>query len=60
MTEETRNATSVGNNRACSNRGSRKNKHGNDMATVEDRVGATQPIYYGDRQEEELLYLWML
>ena len=30
-------------------RGSREDKHGNDTATAEDRVGVTQPICHGGR-----------
>ena len=60
VAEEARNATSVGDNRAHSNRESRKNKHSDDMTAVEDRVGTIQPICHGDRQEEELLHLWRI
>ena len=60
MAEEARNAPSVGDNRACSNKGSRKKEYNNSVATVESRVGATQPIYYRDRQGEKLLHLWRI
>jgi len=49
MVEEARNATSVGDNRAHSNRGSREDKYGDSMTTAKNRVGTTQSIYYEDR-----------
>ena len=58
MAEEARNAASVGDNRACSDGGSRKDKYGNGTATAEGRVGTMQPICHGNRQGEELLCLW--
>ena len=57
VAEETRNATSAGDNRARSDEGSRKNKHGDDTTAAEGRVGTMQPLCYGDRQGEELLCL---
>ena len=44
---EEANAFSAGDNRACSNGGSKEDKHGNDTATAEDRVGTIQPICHG-------------
>lgn len=41
VVEEARNTASVGNNRTYSDRGSRKNKHGNGTAIAEDGVGTT-------------------
>ena len=58
VAEETRNASLVGNNKAHLNRGSRKDKCNNNMATAEGRVGATQPICHEDRQRKKLLCLW--
>jgi len=46
---EEANAPSTGNNRACSNRGSREDECSNSMTTAEDSVGTTQPIHYGSR-----------
>jgi len=46
---EKANVFSAGDNRACSNGGSRKNKHGDGTATAGDRVGAMQPICHGDK-----------
>jgi len=57
---EKANSFSADNNRACSNKESRKNKCGNDMAAAEDRIGTTQSICHRDRQEEELLHLWRI
>jgi len=37
---EKANAFSAGDNRACSDGGSRKDKHSNDTTAVENRVGA--------------------
>ena len=50
--------SSAGDNRACSNGGSREDKCGDNTTAAEDRVGAMQPICHGGRQREELLYLW--
>jgi len=60
VAEKTRNATSVGDNWTYSNEGSRKNEYSNSMATAEDRVGVTQPLCNGSRQEKELLCLWRI
>ena len=57
---EKANAFSAGNNRTCSNGGSRKDEHGNDMAAAEDRVSIMQPICHGGRQGEKLLHLWRI
>jgi len=38
---EEANAPLAGDNRACSDRGSREDKHNNSMPIAEDRVGAT-------------------
>ena len=43
------NAFSADNNRVCSNGGSREDKCSNGMTTAENRVGTTQPIFYGGR-----------
>ena len=57
VAEET-NAPSVGDNRACSDRGSREDKYSDGTTVAKGSVGATQPICHGGRQEEELLCLW--
>ena len=57
VAEEARNTTLVDDNRACSDGGSRKNKHSDDITVAEGRVGATQPLCHEDRQGEELLCL---
>ena len=57
IAEEAESATSVDNDRAHSDRRSGENEYGDSVPTTEGRVGATQPICDGDRQEEELLYL---
>ena len=49
VAKKARNAPSVGDNRACSNEGSRKKECNNGVATVESRVDVMQPIYYRDR-----------
>jgi len=41
------NTSTVGNNRACSDGESRKNKCRSGMPSTEDRVGSMQPICYG-------------
>ena len=41
--------SSAGDNRACSNGGSRKDKHGNGITAAENRVGTMQLICYGGR-----------
>ena len=55
MAKRTGNASVAGTDRAYSNGGSRKDKHGNGMPSVESMVGATQFIYHGSRQGKELL-----
>jgi len=57
VAEETRNTTSAGDNRARSDEGSKEDKCGDGMTAAKNRVSATQPIHYEDRQKEELLYL---
>ena len=57
MVEEARNAASVGNNGAHSDRESIKDKYSNGTAIVEDRVGTTQPLHNESRQGKELLCL---
>jgi len=51
------NTFSAGNNKVCSNGGSREDECGNGMTTAEDGVGTTQPICYGSGQREKLLCL---
>jgi len=58
VAEEVEN-TSAGDNRACSNRESRKDKCSDSITTAENRVGTMQPICHGDRQGKKLLCLWM-
>ena len=61
MAEEAENAALAGNNRIYSNRGSRKDKRGNDKAPVaRGRVSTKKPIYHGcgQKNEQELLCLW--
>ena len=57
MVEEARNAASVGNNGAYSDRESIKDKYSNGTAIVENRVGTTQPLHNESRQGKELLCL---
>jgi len=52
VAEEAENATSVGNNRACFNRGSGKNKYSSSeksRAGTRDRVAKKGPLCYGHR-----------
>jgi len=55
MAKKAGNALAAGANRAYSNGRSRKDKHGNGAPLAEGRVGATQPICHGSKQEEKLL-----
>ena len=60
VAEEARNTTSVDNNRARSDRGSKEDECGDGMTAVKNRVSTTQPIHYEDRQKEKLLCLWRI
>ena len=52
--------TSAGDNRACSNEGSRKDECGNSIIAAENKIGTMQPICHGDRQGKKLLCLWRI
>ena len=54
------NTFSAGNNRACSDGGSREDECGDGMATAENRVGTMQLICHRGGQGEELLCLWRI
>jgi len=61
LAKETGDASTVGSNRICSNRRSRKNKYSDgETSTVRGRVSSKKPIYYGCEQEgeQELLHMW--
>ena len=45
VVEEAGNATSAGDNRACSNGRSREDKSGNGMLITKGRAGTMQPLY---------------
>ena len=49
VAEKVRSALSAGDHRARSNGRSRENKCSNGIPTAESRVGAMQPICYGNR-----------
>jgi len=51
------NTSTAGDNRACFNRGSRKNGGSNGMPPIEGRVCSKEPLCHGHRQkgEKELL-----
>jgi len=53
VAEEARNASSVGNNRACSDGGSGKNRCGNDTPSAEGKGHTKKPLCYGCEQEEK-------
>jgi len=59
VTEEA-NAFSAGNNRACSNRRSRKNEYssGKRVGTEDGGSSEKRPLYYGSGLRKELLCLW--
>ena len=59
MAEEA-NIFSAGDNRVCSNRRDREDKHNNSTPIAEDRVGTMQPIRHGGGQGEKLLCLWKI
>ena len=60
IVEEAGNTFSAGDNRACSNGGSGKDRHSNDIPSAEDRRCTNKPLYYGcgQEREQELLQLW--
>ena len=51
VAKEVENATSVGNNQAHSNGGSRKNKYSREKSEIgtRDRAAKKGPLYYGHR-----------
>ena len=56
LAKKTRSFSTVGINRTCSNKGGKKDKYGNSMLKLVDRVCASiEPIYYECRQRVELL-----
>ena len=59
MVEEAGNAFSAGDNRACSDGGSGKDKHSDDIPSVESRGCTKKPLHYrcGQEGEQELLQL---
>jgi len=52
IVEETGNASSAGNNRACSDGESRKNRGGNGVPETEGRVCSTKLICHGGGQKQ--------
>ena len=60
LAKEARNASTVGNNRACSDRGSGKNGCSNSMLSTKGKDYPKEPLCHRCRQEEkkELLQLW--
>jgi len=57
VAEKARNASSTGDNSACSSERSKKDKCSDGTTTAENRVGTMQPICYGGRQRKKLLCL---
>ena len=59
---EEANAFSAGNNRACSNGRSRKNKcsSGERIRTRNGGISKKRPLHDESRQKEKLLYLWKI
>jgi len=49
LAKETGNTSTVGNNRACSNGGSRKNRDSNGTLLTESRVCPKKPLCYEHR-----------
>jgi len=49
MAKKARSTSTVGSSRTCSDRGSGKNKYGNGVPSIEDRVCAMKPICYRGR-----------
>jgi len=47
MVEEAGNVSSAGDNRVCSNGGSREDRGGNDIPSIESRVCSKESICYG-------------
>jgi len=60
VAEETGNATSIGDNRACPDGESRENKCGNNTPSAEGRGCLKKPLLNGSRYREELLHLWQI
>jgi len=60
MAKEAGNISTAGNNRACSDRESRKNRCGDGMLSTESRDCPKEPLYHECEQEreKELLQLW--
>ena len=60
VVKEAGNVSSVGDNRAHSNGGSRKDRHSDNIPLAEDRGYTKKLLCYGCRQEREqkLLQLW--
>jgi len=55
IAKKTGNTSAADTNRAYSNGESKKNEYSNSALLAESRVGTTQPICHGSRQEKELL-----
>ena len=53
VAEEAGNASSVGDNRACSDGGSGKDRYSDDMLLAESREYTKKPLHYGCGQEGE-------
>jgi len=47
LAKKTKDASTVGSNRICSNGRSKENKYSNGIFQLEDIIGAMQPICYG-------------
>ena len=60
IVEEAGNAFSAGDNRACSDGGSGKDRHSDNIPSAEGRGCTKKPLHYGCGQEGEqkLLQLW--
>jgi len=52
VAEKAGNASSPGDNRACSDRESRKDRGSNGVLSTEGRVCLTKPTYHEGRQEQ--------
>ena len=57
MAKEAENAFSVSNNRTHSDKGSRKDKCGNDVFSTEGRGCSKKLLCYKHRQKKKLLYI---
>ena len=54
IAEKAENASTVGNNRTCSNRESREDKHGDSKAPAARGIGSSkEPLHHGCGQEDK-------